>query len=250
MNLFASMKKATFVNLILVVLVCNSIRVFAEDSLEQMVFENSLSPYISSQPIDLLFKSPKSLLKSTQGSQKDAPLKSDVIYIPKYNAGQGGVGLGAGVLFPLFFQSFTGDVFDTKLSIGGYVWFDWDIFLWKALSTGMEIAGTFTLTPNSRTLFMAPITAHLKYTFQAYPVEFPVSFALGINMSSVEDAFKADFIFKPKVGSSYRINQNWVLGLFTSYWFIVQSYDNTTLGSKYSMLGNFLDVTVGFSYVF
>ena len=182
---------------------------------------------------------------------QDGGLKSTERYIPRYESGQGSVSLGAGVAFPLFFQKLTGEVVNTRLGIGGHMWFEWDIFLWQGLSTGMEIAGLFSLTKNSRTLFMAPITAHIKYTFQLYPVEFPVGVAFGVSMASLESLFKADFIAKPKAGVTYRINQNWSAGLYTSYWFIFQNYGlNPNLGNEYSRFANFIDTTAGFSYVF
>lgn len=181
--------------------------------------------------------------------QQQPLVKPDTVFIPRYEAGQGNVSFGLGALFPLFFQRYTGEIADTNLSVGGHVWFEWGIFLWQGLSTGMEISGIFSLTPNSRTLFIAPITVNVKYTFQLYPVEFPISLAFGMSLSSLEQLFKVDPIFKPKVGITYRINQNWSVGLFTSYWLIIQTYA-TTLGDEYSRLGNFIDTTAGVSYVF
>lgn len=194
----------------------------------------------------------RGLFKNKALSQvQENGLKSNERYIPRYESGQGSVGLGAGVAFPLFFQKVTGEIADTRLSLGGHMWFEWDIFLWQGLSAGMEIAGMFSLTKNSRTLFMAPITAHIKYTFQIYPIEFPVGFSIGMNMSSLESLFKADIIAKPKIGITYRINQNWAAGLYSSYWFVFQDYGlNDNLGSEYSRFAHFLDTTAGFSYVF
>ncbi len=173
-------------------------------------------------------------------------------YIPKYELGQGSISMGLGVIVPLFYQKFTGQYIpDTRLTVGGNIWFEWDIFLWKGLSTGMEIAGMFALTPNSNTLFMAPITIHLKYTFQVYPIEFPISLGIGMNIASLKNNVKIDFALKPKVGITYRINQNWSTGLFIAYWLIVQSYDySPNLGKEYSRMGNFIDVSAGFTYVF
>ncbi len=177
-------------------------------------------------------------------------LESSERYIPKYEAGQGSLSLGVGVFVPLFFQKFTGEyITKTNLSLGTSAWLEWDIYLWKALSVGMEINGSFLLSPNNRFLLFAPISVHVKYTFQIYPIEFPVSFALGVNLITFGDNFKIDFILKPKVGVTYRINQNWAVGVFTSYLFDIQTY-NYSLGSEYSRLGNFLDASVGFSYVF
>lgn len=186
-----------------------------------------------------------------QSDDTPPQFKATERYIPRYEAGQGSVSVGAGVIFPLFFQQLTGEIASANLSVGGHMWFEWDIYIWKGLSTGMEISGMFALTKNSRTLFMAPITGHIKYTFQVYPVEFPVSFAMGVSMASLENLFHADLILKPKVGATYRINQNWSLGLYTSYWFIFQDYTYAeNLGPEYSRFGNFIDTTVGFSYVF
>lgn len=236
-------RKIVFANIIIVCL-CTSISVYSNDSHNIVSFENKMS-VTENLKLFLSSQTSRTILRL-----QDSGIKSGSKYIPKYEAGQGGVGVGAGVVFPLFFQKFSGQInTDTNLTLGGSVWFEWDVFLWEGLSAGMEIAGMFMLTPNDRTLFMAPITTHIKYTFQTFPIEFPISFAFGANMTSIENIFKADFIIKPKLGVSYRINQNWTVGLFTAYWFIVQSY-SYTLGEEYSRLGNFIDTTAGFTYVF
>lgn len=189
--------------------------------------------------------------QDSETPKKNPPkIESQASYVPKYEAGQAGVTFGLGVLVPLFFQKFTGQyVTKTNLSAGGNVWFEADIFLWKALSVGIELGGMFALSPNTRVLFMAPITTHVRYVFQIYPIEIPLSLGLGMNISSLQNNLKLDFILKPKFGVTYRINQNWSAGIFMSYWFIVQSYQ-FTLGNKFSRLGNFLDISAGFSYVF
>ncbi len=202
----------------------------------------------------ILFLISCSAMSFSQNSEKPEEnhpkIKSQARYVPKYEAGQAGVTFGLGVLVPLFFQKFTGEyVQKTNISAGGNVWFAADIFLWKALSVGIEIGGMFALSPNTRVLFMAPITAHTRYVFQIYPIEIPISLGLGMNISSLQDNLKLDFILKPKFGATYRINQNWSAGIFMSYWFIVQSYQ-ATLGNKFSRLGNFLDISIGCSYVF
>lgn len=179
-----------------------------------------------------------------------ASIASTDVYIPRYEAGQAGVTFGIGVIVPLFFQKFNGEYrAASNLSVGGNVWFQADIYVWKGLSVGIELGGMFALSPNLRPLFMAPITVHAQYTFQIYPIEIPVGIGIGMNIASLQRNLKLDFILKPKVGITYRINQNWSAGLFLSYWFIVQSYEYT-LGNEYSRLGNFLDISAGFSYVF
>ncbi len=171
-------------------------------------------------------------------------------YIPKYEAGQGSISLGLNVLVPLFFQKFTGEyITDTRLTVGGSAWLEWDIYLWQALSVGMEIDGAFALSPNNRFLLIAPITAHVKYVFQAYPIEFPLSLGIGFSLVSYDSIFKSGFVLKPKFGTGYRINQNWIVSIFGSYLFDVQSYQ-FTLGNEYSRMGNFFEAGVGFTYVF
>ena len=171
-------------------------------------------------------------------------------YIPKYEAGQGSISLGLNILVPLFFQKFTGEyVTDTHLTVGGSAWLEWDIYLWRALSVGMEIDGAFALSPNSKFILIAPITAHAKYVFQAYPIEFPLSLGVGFSLVSYDRLFKAGFVVKPKFGIGYRINQNWIISLFGSYLFDVQSYE-FTLGNEYSRMGNFFETGLGFTYVF
>ncbi len=207
--------------------------------------------YVSMVLIMIVSHAP--LFSQDGGTPKEKPLPeigSTTPYIPKYEAGQAGVTFGLGVLVPLFFQKFSGEyITKTNLSVGGNVWFQADVFLWEALSVGIELGGMFALSPNTRVLFMAPVTAHARYVFQIYPIEIPVSLGLGMNISSLQNNLKLDFILKPKFGVTYRINQNWSVGIFMSYWFVVQSYQ-ATLGNQYSRLGNLLDISAGFSYVF
>ncbi len=196
-------------------------------------------------------------IESTQNDGVPQPdlepeLRTADISISKYASGDASLSLGLGLFVPLFNQTFEGDyITDTRITPGGAIFLEFDIFLWRALSAGMEISGMFAFTPNERVLFMGPITAHLKYTFQFYPVEVPVSLGLGLSLDSLGELFKTDFAMKPKIAVTYRIDPNWIAGVYYSYWFIVQSYNNNPdIPNEDSRMGNFSDVSLGFTYVF
>lgn len=170
---------------------------------------------------------------------------------PTYGLGDQMLSLNMGLFIPLFFAGGPDGIKDANLSLGGTGHLLWSAFLSNELALGGELGGMFAFTPNRNTLFMIPLAARLTYFLRAYPFEFPLSLAAGMNFSRFGESFKIDPILIPGVGFYWNMNTEWAFGFDARYWWVPQIYTGQSeVPSSENRFGNFLATTLSVMYRF
>ena len=176
--------------------------------------------------------------------------QEDELFVPTYSLGDQLLRINLGLFVPLFFAGADG-VAPANLTLGGVGSIGWASYLSNEVTLGVEIGGSFSLTPNRRALFLVPIAAQASYIFRAYPFEFPVTAALGINFSRLGELLKVDPFLKAGGSFYWNYSTQWAFGANLYYWFIPQIYTaGSTPGPEATRLGNFLDITLSALYRF
>ncbi len=183
---------------------------------------------------------------STLPAQQD----SDA-FAPTYTLGDQSLAINLGLFVPMFFAGPVSLFEPANLSLGGAGSLLWSTYLTNEISVGVELGGSFALTPNGRALFLVPIAARGSYSFRAYPFEFPVSLGAGLSIARLEDAVKVDPFIKPGGSFYWYYSTQWAFGANLFYWIIPQIYTNLTYqGVTETRVGNFLEFTLSARYHF
>lgn len=169
---------------------------------------------------------------------------------PTYSLGDQMLSLNLGAIFPLFYTGGPDGLEDANLTLGGTGHLQWSGFLNNNMAIGGEFGGMFAFTPNQNTLYMIPLAARFTYFLRAYPFEFPLSLAAGINFSRFEENFKTDPILIPGVGFYWNYTTEWAFGLDLRWWWVPQIYTGSTPPSEDNRFGNFLSSTLSVMYRF
>ena len=170
---------------------------------------------------------------------------------PTYGMGDQMLSLNLGLFIPLFFAGGPDGIEDANLSLGGTGHLLWSAFLTNEIALGGEFGGMFAFTPNRNTLYMIPLAARITYFLRAYPYEFPLSIAAGMNFSRFGESFKIDPIVIPGVGFYWNLNTEWAFGLDARYWWVPQIYTGQSeVDSSENRFGNFLATTLSVLYRF
>jgi hypothetical protein len=181
-------------------------------------------------------------------AQPDAPKGSEQPIIqPAHSLGDQMLQISAGGLIPLFFQSLTGEVKPTRLTMGGTGSLEWNAYVSKDIRIGLEVGGMFAFSRQKNTLVMVPITAQAAYVLSLYPFEFPISVGLGMNVVKyVEDVY-IDPILMPGIGALWQFDVSWSFGLKLAYWWVPHVSAKTPDDTRF---GNFLSITLSALYNF
>jgi hypothetical protein len=165
-----------------------------------------------------------------------------------YSLGQQTVSLNAGLLIPLFFQSFNGSYSDaTNLKLGGSGSLQWGIHLDNHWLVGLEVAGMFSKSLQKNFLYQVPILVRGAYIFHIFPFEFPVFLGLGMDIVKYSEQTHINFIMKPGFSSLWKYNISWGFGLNAVYWWVPQPW---APDKDKGRMGNFLEVTLTAQYSF
>lgn len=171
-------------------------------------------------------------------------------FVPTYTLGDQILSLNVGMLFPLFYTGGPDGRQDANLTLGGTGHLSWSSFLNNNLAVGGEFGGMFAFTPNRNTLFMIPLAARISYFLRAYPFEFPLTLAAGVNFSRFRDSFKTDPIVIPGAGFYWNYSTEWAFGLDLRYWWVPQIYRGPDPPAEDTRFGNFLGTTLSVLYRF
>lgn len=182
----------------------------------------------------------------------DAPIEDETeeSFIPTYGLGDQILSINAGLLIPLFYTGGPDGLQSANLSLGGTGHLMWSSFLNNNLAVGGELGGTFAFTPNGNTLFMIPLAARVSYFLRAFPFEFPLSLAAGLNFSRFGDNFKTDMILIPGAGFYWNQSAEWAFGFDVRWWWVPQIYSGPEPPADDTRFGNFLSTTLGVIYRF
>jgi hypothetical protein len=175
--------------------------------------------------------------------EENAPVQT----LPVYSLGQQSLYISAGLMIPLFFQSFGGAVSDTNLSLGAAGSLQWGIHLDNHWLLGIEVGGMFAKSLQENFLYMLPITAKAAYIFHLFPFEIPVFLGTGIDIVKYREQAHVDWILKPGFSTVWKYNMSWGFGLNLSYWWVLQPWSTDPALAR---MGNFLDITATAQYNF
>ena len=183
------------------------------------------------------------LPRAAQDEPVEAPIQEIEEFTPQFELGDQLIATGLGMQIPLFFAGGDSGVTDTNLSLGGMGSLRWASYLNNTMSVGAEVSGSFSFTPNNRTLYLVPITARYTYYLRNYPFEFPLHIGLGAGLSSLDGDFKVDPAIIGGVEGFWNYDSQWAFGLRGQYWFVPQIYFQDDLADD-TRLGNFLSLTL------
>ena len=186
---------------------------------------------------------PLLVLPASAFSQNQNENDEEDIVISAYTMGDQMFFINGGLMVPLFFQSLSGEVAKTNLSLGGIGSLAWSAFLNNKLFLGAEIGGMFAVSPLKRVLIQVPITARLGYMFHRYPFDIPLLFGTGIIFTKLQEELYVGPVFKPGASFYWNITNEWAIGLNCVYWWVPQIYFKEEL-KEYSRFGNFLEVSI------
>ena len=156
-----------------------------------------------------------------------------------------------GPLFPLGFQSYSGNMAATNLTLGGSMGVDLDFYLDDTLRLGAGLKGMVSSGPNDYTLFLVPITFRATWEFKLLPFSFPVGAGAGFTFVSYQQRSSFDPIIMPTAGAYWNMSSGWSFGFDVAPWLIFQTYfPGGTVPSSDSRIAYFLDITAGAIYHF
>jgi len=173
------------------------------------------------------------------------------LFVPVYSLGDQTLRINLGTFFPLFFFGGPDGAAPANLTVGGAGSLVWESYLSSTITVGVEVGGSFSFTPNLRTLFMLPIAARGSYIFRFYPFEVPITLAVGMNFSRLADIQKIDPFLKGGGSFLWNYSSQWAFGANLFYWFVPQLYTATSpAGADATRYGNFLEFTLSALYHF
>ena len=173
------------------------------------------------------------------------------LFVPVYSLGDQTLRINLGTFFPLFFFGGPDGLEPANLTLGGAGSLVWESYLSTNVTVGVEVGGSFSFTPNFRTLFMLPIAVRGSYIFNFYPFEVPVTLAAGVNFSRISDNSKIDPFVKAGGAFLWDYSSQWAFGANLFYWFVPQIYSATSpAGADATRYGNFLEFTLSALYHF
>jgi hypothetical protein len=167
----------------------------------------------------------------------------------QYALGDQTMSINAGMFVPLFLLP-SGVVLlsgsPPQLTLGAVGSLSWAAYVTPVIRLGVDVAGNFTLSPNSNVLLMLPFIAKVSYVFSFYPFELPVSLGVGMNIVKYTSLSSIDLLLRPGASFYWIYNSSWSFGLNANYWFDMQF--NTSPGS--TRYGNFLELSLSALYHF
>lgn len=188
---------------------------------------------------------PCSLALAQDQDQEEEQTREQLFMV--YSLGQHTLSLSAGLLIPLFFQSFDGDYSRTKLKLGVGLSLQWGIHLNNNWMVGIEGGGMFSKSIQENTLYQVSITAKGSYIIHFFPFEFPIFIGTGMDIVKYTDQVHLNWIIKPGFSSIWKYDINWGFGLNVVYWWVLQPWpQDPSLGR----MGNSLEITATVQYNF
>jgi len=185
-----------------------------------------------------------------EGEEEEEEEELTVMALPKHALGDQSLAISAGIFIPLFFQEFAGPYHGANLSLGGALNLQWNAYLSAYWRLGLEIAGSFSFSPNWHTLLMLPFTMKITYLISVSRFEFPIFLGAGISVIRYREWSHLDFILKPGFGAYWRYDHNWSFGFTVCWWLDFQYIDPAVQTIDQARMGNFLTITPSLFYNF
>lgn len=159
------------------------------------------------------------------------------------------ISLSTGANIPLFILPADPDPTEvTPLNVGASFSLSYQYFVANRVSLGGSLTGAFNGTVGGRSLFLAPIAAHVGYWWGKTPMEYTVGLDAGMNIMRLSGDGMITPFAKLGVGVFHQIGNAWSLGGQTYWWFIPEIHTGTY--SDLTRYGNFLEISVSAVYHF
>jgi hypothetical protein len=167
----------------------------------------------------------------------------------QYSLGDQTLSINAGMFIPLFLLP-TGTVLlsgnPSHLTLGVVGSLAWAAYITPKIRLGADVAGNFTLDPNSNVLLMLPFVVKGTYIFSFYPFEVPVTMGIGANIVKYTTLSSLDLLLRPGAAFYWIFNSSWSFGFNLNYWFDMQFNTDPSL----TRFGNFLEFSLSALYHF
>lgn len=147
--------------------------------------------------------------------------------------------IGVGMMVPIFMHFYnnenlgnngfmlSSEHYDPPVGLSGF--FDYKFFLNDGWALGAELGGAYIrTTQNAQTLIH--LGAEVTYMIRRWPVDIPISFEIGGYFNTLRQEYPAEnlqsggIFFKPEIGFSYNINENWGVGGSMAWWVTPEIY--------------------------
>lgn len=181
----------------------------------------------------------------------------DEEFIEPYDLGSQHFTIEAGGFRPLFFHfPFASKVEDLdtfesafdQMTWGGTGSLAWGSYISKRFSLGVELAGTFSFSPNGYVHSLIPITMRSEYLLRKGSFEFPLHINTGVVFNKFRDQLYFGAIVIPGITGYYNLNAEWGLGLSVDYWWVPEIYFKDK--KNRTGFGNMLDISFSARYHF
>jgi len=174
-----------------------------------------------------------------------APEGDEEGFIEPYGLGSQLFTIDLGLFRPLFFHFPGADSVDDlnkfesafgQMTLGGTGSLAWGSYLTPRLALGVELAGSFSFSPNGYVHSLIPITMRIEYLFRKGSFEFPLHVNTGVVFNKFREQLYFGPIVIPGITAYYNVNAEWGLGLSLDYWWVPEIYfgdraDQTGFGS-------------------
>ncbi len=125
---------------------------------------------------------------------------------------------------PLANQSFSGENFDHMWTLGGALGGTWGIYITPLLFAGAGVQLFIAASEIGTPIYNFSLFAEVGISPQLGPVEFPVTFGLGLNNMTYKELYKTDFMIRSSAAVMWNFTSRWAIGASAAYTLIVQSY--------------------------
>jgi len=171
-----------------------------------------------------------------------------------YSRGDQAFSISLGLIFPLFFTNFHGDVIKHNFSppVGGTGSLSYIYFLNSNFFTGGEIGVKFNATLGQNMIFLIPLGVRAGWQFIFGRFEIPLSLTVGPAFQRYLENGYIGWFLKFGGAGFYRFNPDWSFGLNADWSWYPQRIKNNNgdLDKTQSIHGNIFGVTITARYHF
>lgn len=159
------------------------------------------------------------------------------------------IAISVGGNVPLFILPKDPDATESvTLGVGASFGLQYQYFIANHISLGGSLYGSFSSTIAGQSLFVAPISAHAAYWWDAAPMEYTAGMDLGMTVMRLSGDGMLTPFAKLGGGAYYKIDEAWYIGGQSYFWFIPELHTGSNAGlTRY---GAFLEVSVSAVYHF
>jgi len=182
-------------------------------------------------------------------AQQDETKKTTQTVIETQRAGSQTIALSVGGNIPLFILPVDAEATETStLGVGASFGLQYQYFIANHISLGGSLFGSFATTLAGESLFIAPISAHVGYWWDAAPMEYTAGMDLGMTVMRLSGDGMLTPFAKLGGGAFYKIDNSWYIGAEGYLWFIPEIHTGSY--SSLTRYGAFVEISASAVYHF